>query len=221
MRLRGPERRVEEFAIPFVCLLLCVTYLPFLYVSMAFLDASTPLDDRILSPYLILSVVAGFPGLGTLARRLGKPLAWWGFAVAMVILILVRAPAAIAVAQEIRRDGIGYTSRHWTDSATVAYAQALPSGARIYSNAPDILRFLDLRPATQLPAMTNALTLQPNPSYSQMLNAMCEDLASGRAYLVLFDSMNAWNLPDRATLEARCQPRLVQRLTDGTVYGGP
>ncbi len=221
LRFRRPERRSEEFVIPFTCLLFCATYLPFLYVSLAFLDASTPLDARILSPVLILLIVGGFPGMATLAWRFSKPLAWWGFVGAMILLILIRAPAGIAVAKEIRRDGLGYTSPQWAGSETVLFGRSLPSGASIYSNAPDIMRFLDGRRALPLPAITNAFTLRPNPNYSKSLDAMCKDPSRGGAYLVYFDAVQPWNLPDKDVLQSKCQPPPLRRLKDGTVDGGP
>lgn len=219
-RLRNTERRLEEFAIPFACLLFCAIYLPFLYISLSFLDASTPLDARILSPVLVLLVVGGIPGVATLARRLHRPLAWWGFVATMIVLILLRAPASIPIVRTIRADGLGYTSAQWTGSDTIRSARTLPSGGTIYSNAPDIVRFLDGRRALPLPALTNPLTLQPNPSYGQQLEAMCNGIAGGSAYVVYFEAVQLWNLPDKATLETACGLPILYQLPDGTVYGG-
>lgn len=220
-RLREQHRRSPELAIPFSCLVFCVAYLPFLYVSLSFLDASTPLDARILAPVLVLLVVSGFAAVHTLGERFDKPYAWTGLVVLMLLIIVVRAPSLVAAAAAMRIEGLGYTSRQWTESPTVRYARTLPESAVIYSNAPDVLRFLDGRTALPIPSITNALTIQPNPRYAAQLDGLCRRIAGGSAYLVYFDTVQPWNQPTKAVLESTCGLSLLTRLPDGAAYGGP
>ncbi len=221
MRLRGAERRAPEFSIPFASLLLCATYLPFIYLSISYIDASTSLDSRSLAPILVLLIVGAFPGIWTLAHRLAKPLAWWSFAAMIGLLILVRAPSVIALAESTRSDGLGYLSRQWRQSATMQYARTLPAGASVYSNAPDALRFLDAMRAMPLPSLTDPRTLQANPRYNAEMQALCIALSGGGVYLVYFDSVRSADLPTKEALVAGCHPRIQSQLQDGTVYGGP
>ncbi len=218
-RLREVDRRSPAFSIPFAALLFCGTYLPFLYFSLTFLDASTPLDARILAPLRVLIVVGGFPGMATLADRFSKPFAWWGFVAAVGLSIVLRLPSGIETAERIRREGLGYTSRQWIESETVNYARTLPAGTTVYSNEPEALRFLDGLHALRLPAMTSALSMEANRHYRDQLAAMCEALSAGGTYLVYFDMVQRANLPTLDALRSACKPPLIQRLRDGSVYG--
>lgn len=219
--LREVDRRSPEFAIPFSALAFFAAYLVFLYISLSFLDASTPLDARILAPVLVLLIITGFPAVRTLAERLDKPFAWRGLIAVTAFLMLARLPATVSVLSSMQRDGLGYTSRLWEQSETVRYARTLPTGGRIYSNAPDALRFLNGRVTSDLPMTASSLTLLTNPDYPQQLDRFCQAIAGGGAYFVYFGDVRAWNLPGLEALKSKCDLPLLTQFPDGAVYGGP
>lgn len=221
VHLSDVDRRSPEFAIPFSGLVACAAYLVFLYISLSFLDASTPLDARILAPVLVLMIITGFPAVRTLGERLNKPAAWLALVVVIAILMIARLPAIVPVLSAIQRDGLGYTSRAWTDSPTVRYARTLPAGGRLFSNAPDAIRFLAGRPATRLPATASQMSLVPNSEYRQQIDQFCRAIAGGGAYLVYFNSVQPWNLPGIAALRSKCEVPLLTQLGDGAIYGRP
>ncbi len=219
--LRESDRRSAEFAIPFSAMILAAGYFACLYLSLAFLDASTPVNARILAPAMALLIASGFPAVRTLAERFERRFAWTGFALGMILVMLLRLPGFINAAAQIRNDGLGYTSRQWTDSPTIAYIKTLPSSATIYSNGPEAVLFLTARTAIALPLTFDPAIGRPNSTYASELDELCRDVGGGGAYLVYFEAIQVRGIPGLEALQSACSLPLLTQVADGVVLGEP
>jgi 4-amino-4-deoxy-L-arabinose transferase-like glycosyltransferase len=199
--------------------LFILVYPLFLLLSLAFVDASTPLDDRILSPSLpavvALGALAGAEAIGSGARRewlqVGIGLAVIGF----IGLTLYRGGAAVA---RLRTDGQGYASRAWQQSELIQWVRELPPGPAIYSNELDALYLQTGRQAFQVPIRWDPVREQPRQDYPEQLAAMRRRLQDEGAILVLFDTIAGQQafLPTQEVLSEGLVE--VYRAEDGAAY---
>jgi hypothetical protein len=52
------------------------------------------------------------------------------------------------------------------------------------------------------------------------MKTMCTEIKQGEAILILFDSIAwRWYFPNQEKIEATCKVPILQRFSDGTVYG--
>ncbi len=91
------KRRSQEvhwrsmgIVLPISCFGFALSYLLFLFVSLNFLDASTPTDARILSPILAILVIGLFSAMWALSTMLNMRVVWWSF-ILFIGLSLARA----------------------------------------------------------------------------------------------------------------------------------
>ncbi len=165
-------------------ILFALLYLASLVFSATFFDASTPFDDRILSPlyvvFLMLIVLAAHQTLAE--HRLWVALA----VILLVVLAGVQAPAAWRQMTALREQGIGFTSRAWQESGTVAWVAALPQEATIYSNEKAALNFLTGHQAYAIPEKTDPVKAEVRNYYEEAMQTMRERLSTADAYLIVF-----------------------------------
>jgi len=205
--------------VPALCLLFTPSYLLFLFVSLSFFDASTPVDARLLSPIFVILIVGGFSAIWTVARILKKPMLWWFFLIFVVLLISIKTPDAIRSAASIHDNGLGYTSIQWRKSDTLAYIKSLSNNVKIYSDGPDVIGFLTDKQSLSVPKKKFPTTLVSNPTYPEEIGAMCKDILENRALLVYFNSIGRGYLPTYQEVEPACKLSVLQRFADGKVYG--
>ena len=218
--LRDINWRSIGIVMPVSCLLFSLSYLLFLIISISFLDASTPVDMRLLSPIFLTLTVGVFSAIWTVSQTPKKPMVWWCFLLFVALSIAIKTPDAIRFASDIQKNGLGYTSRQWRDSESIAFAMLLAQDVRIYSNGPDILGFMTEKKCLSIPEKTSSRTMRANPHYNEEIEAMCKDIKEKRALLIYFNLINwRWDLPSQEELESTRQLPVLQRLTDGTVYG--
>jgi len=197
-----------------------VLYGCLLLVSLSFLDASTRLDDRILSPLWLLAILLAGAGLGRWLSGPRRP-SWVNWTMAVVCLGLAASGGARlwnqAGAAYIR--GLGFNSRSWVTSPAVAWVEALPSSASLTSNEAFPLYYLTGRPVYWAPEAIDPVKGGPRADYPEELAAMRTRLESTDAFLVIFH-------PDSLRVEMPPLTELTQGLTpvvetrDARVYAG-
>ena len=181
MRVSG---RGPIFVFSGTALLFALLYLASLVFSATFFDASTPFDDRILSPlyvvFLLLIVLAAHQTLAE--RRLWTVLAF-------MLLILhagMQAPEAWRQVTTLREEGIGFSSQAWQESETVAWVASLPQEVTIYSNEKSALVFLTGQLPYAVPEKTDPVKAEVREYYDEAMQTMRARLATSEAYLILF-----------------------------------
>jgi len=216
---RNINWRSLEAVLSVSCFLFSISYVVFLYTSICFFDASTPIDMRLLAPVLIILIAAFFSAAWVTAQALKTKMPWRNFILIICISIAIKIPNAIQSAAIIQKNGLMYTSRQWQESETVAFVRSLPESAMIYSNAPDAVGFLTQRKSALIPEKISPLTMKANNHYSEELMSMCKNIRDNEAVAVYFNQIDwKWFLPTSSEVESTCQTIILQRFGDGIVY---
>ncbi len=219
LHLREIHWRSMGIVMAAACLLFIVGYLLFLFISLSLFDASTPIDDRLMSPIFVLLIVGGFPAIWTLAQSLKKPMLWCFFLLFIILSISMKTPDAIRSAESIQKNGLGYTSIQWQEFETIAFVKSLAKDVKIYSNGSGVIGFLTENQALSVPKNKSPTTLLVNPSYTAEIGAMCKDIMENRAILVYFNTIKRSYQATYQEVKSACKLSVVQRLADGIVYG--
>jgi hypothetical protein len=166
--------------------LFLAVYMFSLAFSITFVDASTPLDNRILSPaYTILLILFVLLFWSNINRRKNNVIL-----LPLFLLIGVFAwnswSGSSEVLELLREDGIGFTRRTWRESETISWVSSLPGDALIYTNERFAVSYITGRPAFSIPEKINPVTADVRPEFGQALATMHERLETPNAYLLLF-----------------------------------
>jgi 4-amino-4-deoxy-L-arabinose transferase-like glycosyltransferase len=193
-------------------------YLTFLLVSLTFLDASTRLRDRILSPVFLVTVleVASMLALCGGTRGRGARIA------ALGCLALLAVPYAIMTMGRIRESqaGLGFVGTAWRESETLARTRQLPADLQLYSNEAFPIYYLAERPTSWVPERIDPVKGTEREGYQRELAAMHARIDSGEAALILFHPQSL--PPELPTLEELMEGRQPTLLgDDGFILLGP
>lgn len=194
-------------SLEFLLLLSSWAYILLLAVSIHWIDATTPLDNRILMPiYLNILLLVGI-GLGGLWRRRG----WLPrlMAAAMIFWLgyytVTRLDGTVLY---LRSDGQDYASLKWKNSPTIEFVKA-QHPALIYTNDVTAVYFLAELDSAGI----------PNFKASEAeFTAMRQNLRATGGFLVLFGALTG----EFASLEELTQGMtLIGQFDDGMVYKFP
>ncbi len=199
--------------------LFVLIYPAFLVLSISFLDANTPLDDRILAPVFVAGILLVVYTIQILLNashgRRQIVVAVTAVGLLFGAIYLLNAVSWVRVNQG---QGLGFSNRVWQDTEIEQAINQLPADALIYSNAPGIVYILTERPSAPLPKNTLAVTRQVNSEYAQELAEVKIRLVDDNNYVIYFDAA-AQAVSDR---EQEFVDQLsLQTLTatkEGTVY---
>jgi 4-amino-4-deoxy-L-arabinose transferase-like glycosyltransferase len=220
-RAEWGERPPQGFHLTILLILFCTMYVVILSLSLTFVDASTRLNTRILSPLYVASlllfvlVLASPWFLSTVRRaRLLLLSAIW---VAVCALYLLDSLGLLAT---MRSEGGGFTGRTWQSSETVASVRDLDPSGILYSTESLPLYFLTGRPAYWVPEKINPLEAREEEDYDAYMDLMRERLKEPASALVIFNrSFNRTELPP--VEEVVDGLSLMKRTSDGAIYVDP
>jgi hypothetical protein len=200
--------------------LFLITYLLFLIFSQLFLEVRNTWDARILIPAFISFVIIVFHLVWSLAEvSHGKSIRLAFFFIAMVSISL-NMFVIISGANRIHTTGSHYTSQSWQESDIIASISTWESNVIVYSNRPDLIRFLTSKEAVMLPHHTPVGTRYRNPNYAQELEAVCQTVINGKARLVYFkENPHRWYLPTLEEVVSKCNLPVLHDLEDGIIFG--
>jgi len=193
-------------------------YTGMVLVSLLLFDASTRLNERILSPLLLLFLLMIVLTLWSGIRSMGSPM--WGRALVVLALVgglLSQGGMTLKQIRAAHTDGLGFNARHWVLSPTVAWIRSLPPNAVLVSNESFPIYFLTGRPAYGVPERLDPVKGQIRQDFPNALEAMRGQLEKPDAYLVVFhpDSLRV-ELPPLDVLAQGLQVRL--KTGDAIVY---
>lgn len=209
----------ERRPVPWIAGWLLLVYPLSILASLSLLDASTPLDDRILSPLLAAGLVLGIcAAQGALSRTLTVRPARVIIGTILASFVVLTAARGVGKVLQLRADGQGYAGRGWRDSQLVGWVREHAEEGPIYSNELDALYLLTGRQAFQVPIRWDPVRAAPREDYEKQLAAMRERIARQGAVLVLFDTLAEQQgaLPSEAELVSGL--RVIVRASDGVVY---
>jgi 4-amino-4-deoxy-L-arabinose transferase-like glycosyltransferase len=206
---------------PFIKLLalLIPLYAAFLVVSISLLDASTPLDDRILAPIYVTTIFLGLYAVSELLQVVGNPRHWQ--AALAALLLLVVGGSVIRGAGWVNDgylNGIGFSSLAWQRSAFIQQVQSLPQETLTYSNAPEAIYLHAGRRAMPFPKPINVTTQQANLAYAAEVERMQELLSQQAAFVVYARSLSQRTSPTETELSQQLSLRILAQAVDGAIY---
>jgi 4-amino-4-deoxy-L-arabinose transferase-like glycosyltransferase len=201
-------------AMAFLC-----AYSLLLLASLSLADASTPLDDRILSPVYVLGLVGILVACPLIILHGSWPR--WLVTAAVAGMLLLTALRGAARVIELRRDGQGYAGRAWSASQVIAWVADLDPAIAVYSNEMDALYLLAGRQAYQVPIRWDPVRAAPREDFEEQLAAMRTDILLRGAVLVLFNTIDNQQtfFPSRGELTDGLAERV--HFEDGAVYVAP
>ena len=208
------ERQPHRY-LPLILLVFVGTYSA-LIVLAVLVEPYLPISDRYLYPLYVALVLLGATTVPALARTTAMRRM---IAVAVVGFVALCAARAAKVAGDGYERGWGYAAERWRSSPAVAYVNALPSGAVVYSDDPYALLFLTER---EIHGVPNAIVRRrgtENPDYRAQTDEMRERLRATNGVVVIFER-------DRGEFVMPVLPKLMQampldektQLDDATVY---
>jgi hypothetical protein len=217
---RGRSNLQINVAMPLTIVLFSLTYILALILSISFIDAHTPIDGRTLSPVYVCGAIFVVSTAWNSKPLRRKRLLWRSFHAMLSVVISVNFVMVIFSAIQMHNEGLGFTNRTWRNSQTIAYVSSLPSEARIYSNGPDAILYLNSREVQSIPRKASTISLASNPHFENEVVEMRNDLMQNGALIIYFDNITwRWYLPNKAELEDDYGFQALLQLQDGTIYG--
>jgi hypothetical protein len=203
-----------------VLTLFVVIYGAFLAASISFLDANTPLDDRILLPILAVSIVIVAYLLDTLwplARRVPA----LGYATVALVLLLtgghgVKAAELAATAYE---KGWGFSSRTWRESPALRHVAQIDAHFPVFSNAPELVYLHTGRDARGIPRTRFLMNQQPNRQFATELAALRQQVREGCGVVVYLRNLAQKAMPGEAELGEQLSLDVLLDVEDGVIWG--
>jgi hypothetical protein len=177
----GPGPKKDALRLATILVAFAGVYVLFLLASLTFFDASTRLDNRILSPVFLamtmasLSLVATLPRVGRVAGL-----------VLVGALALSYVGRSLPVLEEMRLNGSGFNSREWQTSETIAWIRTLPADTLLYSNEAFPIQYLTGIAAYWAPEAYDSVKGTPRPEYPAQMETMRERLRQPGSMLVVF-----------------------------------
>jgi Dolichyl-phosphate-mannose-protein mannosyltransferase len=182
-----------------------VFYMFIVVLSRLFVDGRIPMDERLLSPLLILGLIVLAWFLSQVWQQ-NKRIGYGLIGIICAILIMTNLTRSVQMVQSYHETGRGYASARDHVSETYAYLRNRPE-IPVYSNAWVAIYF-----------WTGRVT-DPIPS-SGGIAAMKADMSHTGAYLVIFDSIPVELYG--STREELTHGLIEEiRLSEATIYRSP
>ncbi|MBT3321050.1 MAG: phospholipid carrier-dependent glycosyltransferase [Anaerolineae bacterium] len=135
-----PKENKRPEILPFITVLYIFSYLGSLMVSLAFFDAATPLNDRILSPvYLALLIILLY-----FAHKLfeqGKITSRILVTSLILFLLITSFISQNRTVAELQETATGFASWRWNESTVMEAIRNLPDEIITYTNQPPAVYF--------------------------------------------------------------------------------
>jgi hypothetical protein len=190
------------FALTFTQVLHILIYLGFMVISLTFFDASTPLNDRILSVIYIPGMILFSSVLAWLWNKLSERAAGlrWALAIFCLLLVAFSIKDGYAAVNQLGREGQGFAHRGISGSPVIQVIRLMPPTV-IYSNKPGAIFLLTAKSAYVTPTPLDPVTGQTRSDFNEELVQMQQRVRGGQAILVLFGLRNSGD-PDEVDLFA-------------------
>lgn len=196
-------------------------YLAFLIISLTFFDASTPLNDRILSVIYIPEIILFASSLAwvwKLPIQQVKRLRW-AVGTFCALTLFFNLQDGISAMQQLQAQGQGFAHQGWRQSQTIQALRNLPQ-VTLYSNKPTAIYLLTGRSAYIIPTPNDSVTGLPRPTYPADRDLIQQRVRQGQALLVLFGLRDSPD-PDEVALFEDLSAGLpvLADYGDGVIFG--
>ena len=224
--LRSKKEPDSQFVLmganQFVVLLItyALIYLFMVFASLTFFDASTRLNDRILSPLYVIGILAGLITIWN-SELFEEHMVIRGGVIAFCLMFLgINLLRGFDISNPMRNEGKGFSGRDWRSSETIAAISQLPQNTLMFSNEAFAIYYLTDHSANWIPENYDPVKGQEDENYSQRINHMRSEIVEQNGALVVFDSISKHNV--YAPIEdLSAGLSLLVKGTDGAVYTSP
>jgi hypothetical protein len=197
-----------------------VTYIFSLLMSLTFFDASTRLNDRILSPLYATGIIAAFIIIWNSSFYQQYALVRIGLVAVALVFLGVNLIQGIGVANEMRVEGRGFSGKAWRSSETIDQIQSLPQDTLIYTNEAFAVYYLTGQSANWIPENFDPVKGIQAEDYDERITTMQEDIIQYNGALVIFNSISKANV--YAPIEHLTgQLKLWMQGEDGSIFLRP
>ncbi len=217
-KVNQPNKEVQKIH-PYIQLLgiLILTYGAFLLFSISFLDANTPLDDRILSPIFIALLVLFTYFAYRLLSLTSNTLS---IKISMILVACFFSISYLLIGTNLfienYNQGLGFSRLEWQHSELVEQIKKLPNETIIHSNAPYAVYILSGRPALSLPKKFESMNQQINKDFESEMEIISSEITLNNGMVVFFDLFSRNPLEEKAELESNF--RILNQTSDGTIF---
>lgn len=197
-------------------------YALFLIASITFVDANTPLDDRILSPLFILGFLVVAFMLSSLWERAGlQPWTRRLLAITLVVFAVVALQASARWSLRALNHGLGFNHTQWRNSSLLASLEMFDENATIYSNSPEAIYIHTKRSAYGLPRSINKVNSDENELFMQEMELMRTRLQDHEGLLVYFSGIRSDAWLNAGELVKATGLDLLSAHPEGAIYSSP
>jgi hypothetical protein len=204
----------------FVLALFIANYALLLFITVSFLDAHTPFNNRIFSPAFLSSLMLIVClSVRWLRRSRSAALARIAVAPALLLFFITHFERSARWLETSYTSGFGYAGPAWRDSNVMKRLSALDASTPIFTNGPDAVYAITGRHAAMIPAKVSPATRLAAASFPAELAEMGTKLASGTGVLVYFHTVSwRWYLPSEEELLSSLNLTVVAREEEGAIY---
>ncbi len=184
---RRPEHQNRIYKLVVLLMVFVGIYLAQLMVSLSFFDASTRINNRILSPvYLSFALIIFLMANSTDRRKTNM----WLTVGLLAFLLPLPYPRmldqSIGTISSVQDEGAGFASTGWRESELISFIQTRESNPVIISNQAMAVHFLTENPAIQVPERWDPVKDQERTDYQSELDLVLSKSSLPNAYVVLF-----------------------------------
>jgi uncharacterized membrane protein len=191
----------------------------FLLVSITFLDANTPLDNRILAPIFPMLIILLICCGAFIVKRIKIAQRFaWSFVIIAGGLLVIYGAQSMPELRQYHQSGIGLSAPGWQKSGLIEQVKRLPPGLTLYSNAPDAIYLLTGKPAARLPRKFELSAQRPNADFAAEIAAIGKEMADGKAMIVFFTQTGRLTNPSEDDLKMLIPMHHCANMDDGIVY---
>jgi hypothetical protein len=218
---RSLHSLILAFRFPGMLVVFMAMYCLVLFLSLSFVDASTKLNDRILSPLYVAGIILLFCLTGLIFAGEGRrPLSRLIFTLLIGTLLWVFMERSIPVAITMRDEGRGFASRTWQASETVKLVREMDLDGAIYSTEALPIYFLTGKSAYSVPERADSISDQETQNYNTKLDTMRRRLEEpGSALIIFTSSFRRVEMPSRSELVDGLV--LLKQSKDGSIWIHP
>ncbi len=221
--VRNKDDQVDENgAKQFVLLLVIfgVVYIVLVFSSLTFFDASTKLNNRILSPLYLVGIIAGLITIWNSTFFEEYKLLRFSVVALCLFFIGINFLRSVDLSNSMRLMGKGFSGKEWQESETIAAIAQLPQDTLIFSNEAFAIYYLNGTPSNWIPENYDPVKDQKDENYAQRIDAMRSAIVERDGALVVFNSINQHNVYAPIG-ELSSGLSLLVKGSDGAIYTSP
>jgi hypothetical protein len=190
-----------------------------LFVSLTFFDASTRLNDRILSPVFLIGLILGIIILWKVLPIEEKIWLKTIIIVLCISFIGMNFIRSASILREMKINGRGFTGRKWQASETIAAIGNLSPEVVIHTNEALPVYFITGRATNNIPEKIDPVKNQIPSDYESNLQNLLHSIDSCEGMLVIFRDSYRTNLyPHLEELTANM--KIQAESNDGWLFSG-